>query len=392
MNGDSAPKNGFIKRTILQVLLICSGLLSILKPGSTVDRDKKVGGQAVIEGVMMRGQDHWSVMVRTPEGNIIGQTKPHKAWTSRKPLKFPFLRGLVVLGESLVLGVKALNYSTEIAAAAAVASEKKAKKLEAESSDKKAEEPKAESLLTKDTVLDSSPGPTKDKAIHPLFIFFSIAMGLGLGLFLFVALPHILSILFGSFLGGYDESTLLFHVLDGLLKFVIFLLYIWLIGFIPDIARVYAYHGAEHQAIHVYEAGLPLEPAQAKSFPTWHPRCGTAFIFLVLAASILFFAILFPLLAPFENLSRFYRAIAGVGLKILFTPLLASLAYEVTKLAARPKAGFIFRAMVWPGLLLQRLTTRLPDDSMLEVSFKSLEEVIVSDKPLALTESGLPLS
>jgi uncharacterized protein YqhQ len=200
-----------------------------------------------------------------------------------------------------------------------------------------------------------------------------------LGLFLFVALPHLLSVWFGT-LGGFDESTIQFHVFDGLLKFAIFLLYVWLIGLIPDIARVYAYHGAEHQAIHVYEAGRPLEPSEAKSFPTWHPRCGTAFIFLILAASILFFAIVFPLLSPFTDLAGTPRALAGVGLKLLFTPLLASLAYEVTRLASRPGSGLIWRAMVWPGLILQRLTTRRPDDSMLEVAFKSLESAL-PEKP-----------
>ncbi|MDR1308550.1 MAG: DUF1385 domain-containing protein, partial [Deltaproteobacteria bacterium] len=152
--------------------------------------------------------------------------------------------------------------------------------------------------------------------------------------------------------------------------------YVWGIGLIPDIARVYAYHGAEHQAIHVYEAGLPLSPSEARAFPTWHPRCGTAFIFLVLSASILFFAIAFPLLAPFGGLERLPRALAGVGLKVLFTPLLAAVAYEITRLAGRPESGRLWRALVWPGLILQRITTRHPDEAQLEVAFKSLEAVL----------------
>jgi uncharacterized protein YqhQ len=285
--------------------------------------------------------------------------------------------------ESLVLGVKALNYSTEISVSAKpntslvdkpVASADRVGRVDQTDPPQPAPFESNAPSIPQGSV-QPSVNESSEKGLHPLALFFSVAMGIGLGLVLFVALPHVLSIWFGA-MGGFDESTLPFHILDGLLKFAIFLAYVWLIGLIPDIARVYAYHGAEHQAIHVYEAGLPLEPLEAKQFPTWHPRCGTAFIFLVLAASILFFAIIFPLLAPFSELARFPRALAGVGLKLAFTPFLAVVAYEITKMAGKPDSGRLWQAMVWPGLILQRLTTRKPDDSMLEVAFKSLEAVI----------------
>ncbi|MDR2367772.1 MAG: DUF1385 domain-containing protein [Deltaproteobacteria bacterium] len=332
---------------------------------------KNVGGQAVIEGVMMRGRDSWAVMVREPDGGITGQTKPHKAWNRRAPWKYPFLRGLAVLLESLVLGIKALNYSTEVAVSS-IEEQEKAKKAE-----KKALKDAKNGIVSPPEAPDlakAKPGAEAKKS-HTLEIVLGLTVGIGLGVVLFVALPHVLSFWLGQ-IGGFDESTFLFHLLDGLLKFGIFLAYIYLIGLIPDIARVYAYHGAEHQAIHVYEAGLPLEPSSAKAFPTWHRRCGTAFLFLVLAASLLFFAIVFPLLPSFDGLSRVPRILAGVGIKILLTPLLAAMAYEVTKLASRPNSGPVWRAMVWPGLLLQRLTTRKPDDSMLEVAFRSLTAVL----------------
>ncbi|MDR2387590.1 MAG: DUF1385 domain-containing protein, partial [Deltaproteobacteria bacterium] len=227
-----------------------------------------------------------------------------------------------------------------------------------------------------DQKTESTAGPKKS---HTLEMVLGLVLGMGFGLFLFVALPHLLSFLLGV-LAGFDESTFLFHLLDGLIKFGIFVGYIYLIGLYPEVGRIYAYHGAEHQAIYVFEAGLPFEPSSAKNFPTWHPRCGTAFIFLVLAASLIFFAVIFPLLPSFEHLNRLPRILAGVGIKILCTPFLAALSYEVAKTAARTKASPIWKAMVWPGLLLQRLTTRKPDDSMLEVAFKALEAVIPAKK------------
>ena len=355
-----------------------TGLAPVAQAPSRPPTPKNVGGQAVIEGVIMRGEDRWAVMVREPGGAVVGQTNPHAPWNRSQPWKFPFILGVAGVVESMVLGVKALNYSTEVAVANIEAEEKakkETKRLEKEA--KKA----AKKALPKAPVAASVADPPKadKKKSHGLEIAMGLVVGLGLGVILFVALPHALSYWLG-YLGCFDESSFLFHLLDGIIKFAIFLAYVYLIGLIPDIARVYAYHGAEHQAIHAYEAGLPLQPGAAKSFPTWHPRCGTAFLFLVLAASLLFFAIIFPLLPSFDSLSRVPRILAGVALKILCAPFLAGLAYEITRLASKPNSGRLWRAMVWPGLVLQRLTTRQPDDSMLEVAFKSLEAVMPEPK------------
>jgi uncharacterized protein YqhQ len=399
----------------------------------------KVGGQAVLNGVMMRGENRWSVAVRTEDGSMKTQITPHKAWTKKKKIfGLPFIRGAVVLLESLVIGFKALNFSAEVAASDLKAKDAKETKpgdcaqLTAPSPDAlpaAAELPanvndqaqdlktsfdqqdlnqqdlnqidaqlSAGAYLTK-PIIEPYPGqtsnsdpaktsktldeqnipPKESKALSSLHIAASILAGLCLAIVLFVAAPHVLSVLLGK-AGGFDESNFVFHLLDGFLKFGIFLAYVWGIGLIPEIGQVYAYHGAEHKAIHVLEAGLSLTPAQAQPFPTWHPRCGTAFIFLVLAFSILFFAILFPLAFPFESLGRIPRALAGVGIKTLFMLPLASLAYEVTRIAGRPKANLFWRSLVWPGLMLQKLTTRQPNDSQLEVAFSSLLAVL--DRPL----------
>ncbi|MDR1486874.1 MAG: DUF1385 domain-containing protein [Deltaproteobacteria bacterium] len=441
------------------------------------DSKPKIGGQAVLNGVMMRSDDCWTVAVRTQDGALATQTTPHRSWTKKRKLfGRPMIRGAVVLLESLVIGFKALNFSAEVAAADIDAQEAKAKEAKA----KEAAAPaKSESLQTAvndvegvcaakegarqddniideklqdgniidDNIMDESRSvssgdsisaqgscraddessqaaeiapensnsrspqqtpaarqaasiapslarkpkeldsktietktidpetldskPKQSKSLGALSMIISLLSGLLLAVALFVALPHFLSVLFGRY-AGFNESNFSFHILDGLLKFGIFLAYVWAIGLIPEIGRVYAYHGAEHKAIHVLEAGLALTADNARPFPTWHPRCGTAFIFLVLAFSILFFAILFPLVFPFENLSAVPRALAGVGIKTLLTLPLAAFAYEITRLAGRPKANVFWRTLVWPGLMLQKLTTRQPDDSQLEVAFCSL--------------------
>jgi uncharacterized protein YqhQ len=322
------------------------------KAGSPLDpKLSPVGGQAVLEGVMMRGDNAWTVTVRAPGGDLKVRESPHKAWSKRrKLLGLPLLRGPVVLLDSLVVGLKALNWSAEVAVAEDPAGSPEA--------------PPASSQKTK-----------KKPSFGTAEIAVSLALGVGLALALFVALPHALSLLMGSAL-GYDERGLAFHLVDGVLKFAILVLYIWGIGHMPEIGRLYAYHGAEHKAIHVYEGGLPRTPESAAPFPTWHPRCGTAFLFLVLALSVLFFAAVFPLLFRFDSLGRVAAAFAGVGVKIALTLPLAALAYELTRLAGRHDQNRLFRAMIWPGLVLQRLTTREPDASQLEVAFRSLESVL----------------
>lgn len=321
-------------------------LLAASGPGNIT-----VGGQAVIEGVMMRGPERWTVTVRRADGRLEGSVTDYRGWAKRWPLLGrPFLRGAVVLLESMIVGIKALNFSAEIAAG---------------DEDQAGEKPAADSAV-----------PTApDK---PALGFWSLALTLisafALAMGLFVALPHVASIGLG-WLGGFDESSGLFHLTDGLIKFALFLGYVWAIGLIPDIGRVYAYHGAEHQAIYTYEAGEPLTPEMADRHPACHPRCGTAFIFLVLALSILFFAAVFPLFFSAEGASV-SRTILGILLKIALMLPLAGLAYEVTRLAGQASPRSFWRILLWPGLAMQRLTTRKPDRNQLEVALNALEKAV----------------
>ncbi|MDR3038695.1 MAG: DUF1385 domain-containing protein [Candidatus Adiutrix sp.] len=309
-----------------------------------------IGGQAVIEGVMMRGPARWTVTVRRPDGRLETSATPYRSWAKKIPLLGqPFLRGAAVLLESMIVGLKALNYSAEIAAEAEAAG------------------------------AASSSEPAAGSA-QPALGFWALALtlagALALALGLFVALPHLLSLALGH-AWGFDETSGWFHLADGLFKFALFIAYVWGIGLIPEIGRVYAYHGAEHQAIFAFEAGdAPLTPAQAARHPTCHPRCGTAFIFLVLALSILFFAAVFPLFFPAAAGFSPLRTLAGIGLKIILMLPLAGLAYEVTRLAGRASPKSFWRKLLGPGLLLQRLTTRRPDEAQLEVALTALNQAV----------------
>lgn len=317
-----------------------------------------VGGQAVIEGVMMRGPQRWTVTVRRADGSLESTATDYRGWAKRFPLLGrPFLRGAVVLLESMIVGIKALNFSAEIAASDEDAAQ--------------AEDGESLGFAAKE-----APEPAvKDKpalGFWPLALTLMSAFAMAMGLF--VALPHLASIGLG-YLWGFDESAGLFHLIDGLIKFALFLGYVWAIGLIPDIARVYAYHGAEHQAIYTYEAGEPLTPERAGRHPACHPRCGTAFIFLVLALSILFFAAVFPLFFSAEGAS-IGRTILGILLKIALMLPLAGLAYEVTRLAGKAAPHSFWRVLLWPGLAMQRLTTRKPDKKQLEVALSTLEKAV----------------
>jgi uncharacterized protein YqhQ len=329
----------FLSALALPTILAHPGRQALDPPEVTV------GGQAVIEGVMMRGPNRWTVAVRRANGSLAITAVACRPWTSRRPLwGRPFLRGGVVLLESMILGLKALNYSAEVAAADGEA----------------------------DSGVQSRP------ALGFWHLALTLATALALALGLFVALPHILSLLMGHF-WEFDETSGWFHLWDGVFKFAFFLGYVQAISLIPEIRRVYAYHGAEHQAIYAFEAGdFPLTPERAARHPLGHPRCGTAFIFLVLALSILFFTAVFPFLFPAGGVLDPFRTIAGITIKIILLPPLAGLAYEVTRLAGRAAPGAPWRILSGPGLWLQRLTTRRPDEAQLEVALTALERAVAA--------------
>lgn len=355
-------KRTFPRALALPALLDIDGLKTSDSPACAL-RNITVGGQAVIEGVMMRGPERWTVTVRRADGSLERSSTEYRGWAKKRPiLGKPFLRGAVVLLESMIVGIKALNYSAEIAAS----DEEKPKGA---SKPPQAGEPEA-------ALAAEANGNAQKK--KPALGFWALALTLAsafiMAMALFVALPHAASVLMGHFM-GFNESSGLFHLIDGLLKFAVFLAYVWAIGLLPDIGRVYAYHGAEHKAIFTYEAGQPLTTEMAKRHPAFHPRCGTAFIFLVLALSILFFAAIFPFIFSSEGASV-GRTALGIAIKIALMLPLAGLAYEVTRQAGKASAKSFWRVLLWPGLMMQRLTTRKPDEKQLEVALDALQKAI----------------
>ncbi len=287
-----------------------------------------VGGQAVIEGVMMRGTDKVAVAVRQPDGQIVVDVQPTSSIGDRHPLlKKPLLRGVVALIESLVMGLKALSYSASVAG-------------------------------DEDEQLDS-----KEMAGT---IAFSVVMAI----VLFVVIPT-WSI---KFLNGILTSTLALNLAEGALRMAIFLGYIAAISSMKDIQRVFQYHGAEHKTIYTYEAGLPLEVANVRPFTTLHPRCGTNFLMIVMLISIFAFAFL-----GWPNL------LERILSRVILMPVIAGISYELIRYAGKHMDHPWVKAAIWPGLCLQKLTTREPDDSQIEVAIASLKAVLPKDdKALSL--------
>ena len=302
--------------------------------------DIKVGGQAVLEGVMMRSPKALAVAVRKPNGEVAIKEMPWRSVTARFPfLNRPFFRGVVVLIESMVNGIDALTFSANQA-------------LEDESGE-------------------------GGESLGFLALTGTIIVSLGLGVALFVVLPHYLSLLLGR-LGpvAFGIDSLWFHVVDGVLKLALFLAYIWLIGFIKDIGRVFEYHGAEHMSIYALEAGLDLTVENARKHTTLHPRCGTAFIIVVLLISILLFAVVFPLISPAGREAGWATQLFFVFVKILLLFPIAGMAYELNRYAGSHMDRPLLRWVVAPGLWVQKLTTREPSDDQIEIALIALKKAL----------------
>lgn len=291
-----------------------------------------VGGQAVIEGVMMRSKNRLAIAVRLPDGTIEVHERPWYSLTNRSFLKKPFIRGFPILLETLVNGIKALNWSASQA-------------------------------------VDEEEGELSN---WHLVLSMGVAIAAALGLF--VVVPHFFSV--GMELLGYggDVDSLSFHAWDGLFKMLIFIGYIWVISFVPDIKRVFQYHGAEHKVIWTYEAGGKLMPANARLNSRLHPRCGTAFMLFVLTVSILLYSVLVPLLMHVYVPQAFiFKHLYIVSVKLLLMAPISAAAYELIKFAARNEGRLLCKVVCWPGLALQMLTTREPDDRQLEVAIAALK-------------------
>ena len=292
-------------------------------------RDAPVGGQAVLEGVMMRGISTWAVAVRNPAGEIEISSEALVPWAKRHRLwRVPVLRGVVALGESMKIGFKALA----ISANAQVPAD---------------EEGEPEEI---------------GGFVWGLTIFFSLLLAVGL----FFVVPVGLTSLIKDKLG----SPFLFWLVEGVLRTGIFIGYIAAISRLNDLRRVFEYHGAEHKTISCYEAEDELVPARAKLYSRLHPRCGTSFLLIVMVLAIFVFA---PI-----GLPAWYWLVAS---RILGIPLIAGLSYEVIKWAGKHRRKRWVRAVMWPGLMLQNLTTREPSEEQLEVAIASLKAVLAREDP-----------
>jgi uncharacterized protein YqhQ len=283
------------------------------------------GGQAVIEGVMIRGKEGVAISVRQPNGELNIVKQPLASIYKGRLREMPLVRGIIALVETLVLGTQSLLHSAQVAAA-----EEGGEKI-----------------------------PT-------VLLWGTVAASLAVGVALFFMVP-----LFATryLIDPYINSNLLRNVLEGLIRIGIFIAYLKLISLIPDIKRVFAYHGAEHKVVNAYEAGVPLEVESVKNYSTAHARCGTAFLFIVLIIAIFVFVLVGRPTLWILILSR-----------IVLIPVIAVISYEIMKFGAGHIKNKMVRILLAPGLMLQAITTREPDDSQLEAAISALKEVIEIDR------------
>jgi uncharacterized protein YqhQ len=293
------------------------------------------GGQAVMEGVMMRGSKSMAVAVRAPDGEIVVHSEPlnkfvYGGWIAKVPL----LRGITMLWDTLVLGIKTLMFSADIAIQEVAA-------------------PQADGA-------QDAPESVFSTSVAWGTVLLSLAIAVGV----FFMLPALLA----KLVDRYIASAILSNLIEGLIRLAFVLAYIWGVGFLPDISRVFAYHGAEHKTVHAYEAGDPLTVNAVRKHTTAHARCGTAFILVVMVISVLVFSLLGrpPLLLRLAS-------------RVVLLPVIVGISYEWLKFGARHAQSWWVKVMLFPGLALQKLTTREPDDAMLQVAIAALKRVLQED-------------
>ena len=338
-------------------------------------KTKNVGGQAILEGVMMRGPEAMVMAVRRPDGRIVVKDSAWIPLVKRLPvLRWPFLRGAAVMVEAMINGMQALSYSADVAASEEVGGGK------AEPDEGGTETP------APDDGADEAEGAASDAAgsgetqagLSNLSIATTILFAFCLGIALFIYLPHFgAGVMFNlvsgeKLLAQADLGHPGFHLFTGLIKVSVFVGYIVLITSMRDIRRVFQYHGAEHKSIYAWEAGEDLTVDNAKRHSRLHPRCGTAFLAFVILVAIALFAGVFPLLSFLDDLEGWRRFVAGASIKIPMLFPIAGISYEFIRWAGKFQTNPVLRILSLPGLVMQRLTTREPDDDQLEVALVSL--------------------
>lgn len=326
-----------------------------------------IGGQAVIEGVMMRSPNAFVVAVRKPDGTI--RLRRDQWYGLSKKLDFlkkPFLRGVLMLIETMANGLVSLNYSANIAMA----------------------EEEREKALKKGKTLEEFEASQKKKEKVDIATFLTMAVSFSFGIALFVFAPHMIAFAIGDFFGqNWTLDSFAFHAVDGAVKAMIFIGYIWGISFMKDVYRVFQYHGAEHKSIATFEAGLDLTVENAKKFSTLHPRCGTSFVFFLILISIILFSAVFTLIPVGSGLPTILRHVVAVLFKVALMLPIAGISYELIKASGKCSGQWWARAMAFPGMLLQKLTTKEPDDLQLEVALSSIRAVLFLEEKYNLKEA-----
>lgn len=285
-----------------------------------------IGGQAVIEGVMMRSPNAFAVAVRRPDGQISVWKESISFLTGKAIVKWPVIRGVPALIDALLLGIRALNFS-------------------------------AKEALGEDA---------KDNGSNSFLMGLTILSAFGIGIFIFLILPLLITWLLQKPFPVIEKSSLVFNAIDGVLRVIIFLGYVTAISFFKDIERVFQYHGAEHKAVFTFEAGEEVDVANARKYSILHPRCGTSFLLMVMLISIV----------TFSFIPREWGLLYKVLARVVLIPVIAGIAYEFIKISSKKMHHRFIRYLILPGLWLQRLTTREPTDEQIEVAIRALKEAV----------------
>jgi uncharacterized protein YqhQ len=318
------------------------------------------GGQAVIEGVMMRSPRFFAVACRRPSGDIVVEQEPVEGYLKKFMwLNIPFLRGTLALIDSFAMGIKALTFSAN------VAMEQEQQSSQAQGTTQSPDLPTNQS---------SGSVPAKSQPINDMAVNATMFLGLVIGVGVFIVIPHALTSLLGNHVIHSGRSIWL-NIIDGLVRICLFVGYIAAISTMKDIRRVFQYHGAEHKVINTMEAGLELTPENFSKFSTIHPRCGTAFITFVLVLSIIIFSVALGWRGPIWE---------RILTRLAFLPVIAGIGYEMIRLVGRFKDSKVLRALLMPGLWLQKITTREPTADQVEVALAALNAVIAKEEACAV--------
>lgn len=306
-----------------------------------------IGGQALLEGIMMRGKYNWAVAVREPSGDIY--TEEHDLISAKDKhswLRWPIIRGIWGFYETMVLAIKAFSISAEHS------------------------------------------GESEEEQLDSKEITFAMLGGLALAIGLFIVLPAVVTNLV---VGSSVEQPLLWNVVDGVMRLVAFFLYIWVVSRMKEIHRVFQYHGAEHKTIHAFERRLPLVPDVIQRYTTLHVRCGTSFLLMVMVVAIAVFSLVpgRAILAAWGVDGTMWVLLFNIGVRLLLLPLIAGIAYEITvKWAGSRPDNPLVKVLLWPGLQMQRMTTAEPDDSMVEVAIAAMSLVVAREESETAARGG----